>query len=548
MRVRYSLLLLLAAGWLAGCSVPNPPCDLNAVVYPAGQRLQGGSLRLGVIDASREFPFDLPQALRQTGAELAVLDDVRWGFIEPAAPEGEAHVYEWDSDLAALDTRVREYQHAGFEPVIVLRAWNSWARASAPQGGAAAAAASTPPLPEHTADYAAWVGAVVERYDADGVDDAPMFGNAGGNGVPNPVRYYQIEEEAANGVWWQGDSPETATSQYVTLLRAASAAARAAEPEVRILAASAPALDLLDGFPTGEGLQDVVSNVSPAVCGAVLATAGILAASDAYDILAVHSLADYTGLAVMSDWLATLGHGPVPVWITAATSAPALISDPPILRVNPRFPTTGEDLWSSLRHPADPQHENVERWYRAEQARLGFKKWVYAAVTGFDALVLGLEQDRLVLEQPELGLRDLVFQGLVDPADGSGLPAARPVVAALALAQSRLGGYSAVRRLTGLGDGIEAFAFTVQGAPVYVLWYENGSVQGPGDELPVTSVSLPVRASQLTMLTIPTGRGQNGPISAELTAGDGVVTLELSPTPVLVVGDSTLLFLPRLQK
>ncbi len=548
MRVRYFLLLVLAAGCLAGCSIPNPPCDLGAVVYPAGQRLQGGSLRLGVIDAGREFPFDLPQALLQTGAELAVIDDVRWGFIEPAAPQGEVHVYEWDNDLAALDTRVREYQHAGFELVLVLRAWNSWARASAPQGGAAATAATTPPLPEHAVDYAAWVGAVVERYDADGVDDAPMLSDSDGDGVPNPVRYYQIEEEAANGVWWQGDSPETATAQYVDLLRAASAAARAAQPEVRILAASAPALDLLDGFPTAEGLQDVVSNVSPAVCGAVLSTAAILAAGDAYDILAVHSLADYTGLAAMSDWLATLAPGPVPVWITGATSAPALVGDPPILRVNPRYPTTGESLWTSLRFSADPQHETVERWYRAEQARLGFKKWVYAAATGFDALVLGLEQDRPVLEQPELGVRDLAFQGLFDPADGSGLPAARPVVAALSLAQSGLGGYSEVQRLTGLGGGVEAFVFTVGGLPVYVLWYENGTVQEPGDEPPVMSVSLPVRASEVTVLTIPTERNQNGPPSSVLTAGDGVVMLELSPTPVLVVGDSTLLFLPRLQQ
>jgi hypothetical protein len=218
------------------------------------------------------------------------------------------------------------------------------------------------------------------------------------------------------------------------------------------------------------------------------------------------------------------------------------------LRVKQRFPTTGESLWNNLRHPADPQHEPVERWYRAEQARLGFKKWVYAAATGFDAIVIGFEQDRPVFVQPELGVRDLAFQGLVDPADGSGLPAARPVVAALSLAQSRLGGYSAVRRLTGLGDGVEAFAFTVQGAPVYVLWYENGTVQGPGDEPPVTSVSLPVRASQLTMLTLPTERGQNEPTSAVLTAGEGVVKLEISPTPVVVVGDSTLLFLPRLQK
>ncbi len=545
MRVRLSLLTLLAALWLAACSIPNPPCDLDAVVYPAGQHLTGASLRLGVIDASREFPFDLPQALRRTGAQLAVLDDVRWGFIEPSAPEGDAHVYEWDNELAALDTRVREYQSAGFQPVIVLRAWNPWARATAPQGGSAAAAASTPPLPAYEPAYAAWVSAVVERYDADGVDDAPTLASA--DGAPNPVRYYQIEEEAANGAWWQGDSPETATAQYVTLLRAAAAAARAADPDVRILAASTPALDLLDGFPTPEGLQDVVSNVSPAVCGDILATAEILAAHDAYDILAVHSLADYPGLATLGDWLATLSPQPVPVWITGATSAPALLGDPQMLRVNPRYPVTGEDLWNTLRHPSDPQYGAVESWYRAEQARLAFKKWVYAAANGFDVVVMGLEQDRPGLQQEDLGMRDLAFQGLVDPADGSGPPALRPVAPALALAQSTLGGYNVVQRLTGLGSGVEAFTFTVQGAPVYVLWYDNGAAQGPGEDLPVTSVSLPVRAPEVTMQVVPTERGQEGPVSSVLVAENGAVALELSPTPIVITGDLTFLYLPRIQ-
>ena len=126
--------LALAAPVLAGCTIPHPPCDLAAMVYPDSARLHGSALRLGVIDASRNFPFDLPGPLSQTGATLAVLDDVRWGFVEPEAPQAGTHTYLWDDEPAILDTRVRSYQDAGFDLVIVLRAWNTWAASGGPAG------------------------------------------------------------------------------------------------------------------------------------------------------------------------------------------------------------------------------------------------------------------------------------------------------------------------------------------------------------------------------------------------------------------------------
>lgn len=537
--------LLLTLILAAGCSIPHPPCDLPQVVYPAGMRLHGGPLRLGVTDASRNFPFDLPTALRRTQAELAVIDDVRWGHIEPEPPQAGQHAYQWDDEWATLDTRVRTYQQAGFELIMVLRAWNTWARVAAPAGGIAAAAASTPPRPETLADYTAWVQAVVERYDADGQDDFPGLVDVDGDGHPDPVRLYQIEAESATGAWWQGQEAATATADYIALLRTAAAAVRASDPTARILAAGAPALDLLDDFPAAAELEDIVTNINPEVCGGLLALAQVLAADDAYDLVAMHSLADYTGLAVLADWTATLAGRPVEVWITGAASAPALTGDPQELRVHPLFPTTGEGLWSSLANNADPQHQTVESWYRAEQARLGFKKWVFAAANGFGALALGLEQDRPTLEPAGLGQRDLAFQGLLENV-GDGPPGSRPVVPALALAQAQLGGYTGVQPLAGLGAGVYAFAFTVERQTVYALWYDDGIAQEPGAPEPTAVVHLPVRAPQLTLLTIPTRRDQSGPQVDILTPVAGVATLTLTETPVVIRGEWQAIFLPRL--
>lgn len=544
---RTGLLLALALWLAAGCAIPHPPCNLPQVLYPAGAALQGGPLRLGVTDASRNFPFDLPPALRRSQAELAVLDDVRWGHIEPDPPQSGLHIYQWDEERAALDTRVRTYQQAGFELIMVLRAWNTWARASAPAGGAAAAAASTPPRPEYSPAYAAWVQAVVERYDGDGLDDFPGLVDVDGDGHPDPVRHYQIETESATGAWWQGNAAATAAADYIALLRAAAAAARAADADVRILVAGAPAIDMLDDFPSAADLEDIVSNINPEVCGGLVALSQVLAASDAYDLATAHSMADYSGLATLADWMATLAGRPVEVWITGASSAPALTGDPQEIRVHPLFPTTGEELWSSLENAAHPQHQAVESWYRTEQSRLAFKKWVFAAFYGFGALALGLEQDRPTLEPAGLGQRDLAFQGLLDDA-GAGVPASRPAISALALAQAQLGGYTSVQSLAGLGSGVYGFAFTVEEQTVYALWYDDGIAQEPGMAEASASVQLRVRAPQLTMLTIPTRRDQPGPQVELLTPVHGIASLTLTETPVVIRGEWRPVFLPRVKR
>jgi hypothetical protein len=221
-----------------------------------------------------------------------------------------------------------------------------------------------------------------------------------------------------------------------------------------------------------------------------------------------------------------------------------LLGDPPILRVRPRYPRDGEALWAALANPAAPNHAAVVAWYRAEQARLAFKKWVYAAAYGFEALALGLDQDRPDLENPALGQRDLAFQGLVETADGSGPPAARPALAALALAQAQLGGYSAVQRLSDFGSSIEAFVFTVEGLPVYVFWYEDGVARLPEDPPAAATITLSVRSPLLTLLTVPTHSGQTGPIVTPVTSVAGRVHLTVTETPAILRGEWVWLYWP----
>jgi hypothetical protein len=173
---------------------------------------------------------------------------------------------------------------------------------------------------------------------------------------------------------------------------------------------------------------------------------------------------------------------------------------------------------------------------------------VFAAWSGFDVLVLGLEQDRHQYENPTLGQRDLAFQGILDPADGFSSPDPRPVTHALAFAQAQLSGYSQMQRLHGLGVGVEAFEFTVEGLPVYALWYDNGVAQGPDDAPVSITIQLPVRAPQITAMTTPTERGQTGPIIEVLTPTAGLLTLTLTETPIILRGEWVAIFLPQIKR
>jgi hypothetical protein len=379
---------------------------------------------------------------------------------------------------------------------------------------------------------------VVERYDADGVDDFPGLVDADGDGRPDPVRYFQIETDATTDVWWQGASPETAAADYVALLRAAARGARAASPDARILLAGSTATDMLDRWPEPAQLEEVLANLDPSVCGAVTAFQQILAASDAYDIIAVHSMADYSGLPTLADWVATVGGENKPVWLVGATSAPALTADPQLISVNPRHPRYGEALWNSLKDVNAPNHNDVVLWYQAEQARLAVKKWVMAAASGFDAIFMGYEQDRPNYQNPNFGLRDLAFQGMTEPGDGT--PQKRPVIYALAMAQSQLSGYSAIQPLTGLSSGVFGYEFTVEDQPVNVLWYDDG-VPAPtpnNGEAPASAYWLALHTpdAQLLMFTTPTRPGQTSPIVQQLTPENGVVRLMLRQTPVIIRG------------
>jgi hypothetical protein len=130
---------------------------------------------------------------------------VQWGEMQkgPNAP----------IDFTVLDLFVREYQRKGFtELTLCLKPHSAWASVHVPKFGKYT---NPSPKPEYRELFAKWISAVVERYDADGIDDMPQ--------LRWPVRYIEIGSE------FSSYEPEPVDEYLQTLGIAYKAAHQASE-------------------------------------------------------------------------------------------------------------------------------------------------------------------------------------------------------------------------------------------------------------------------------------------------------------------------------
>lgn len=149
---------------------------------------------LAVLPAQRQTPISI-------GVEYVLIDNA--GKIGPYARElaqtgitaakHYAEHIEWNEmqksasapiDFSRVDGFVREFQVAGFRDLVVcLRSKSKWAS----KKYALIGVQNISPKLEFLDDYGRWIGAIVERYDADGEDDMP--------GLRRAVEWYEIGSE-----------------------------------------------------------------------------------------------------------------------------------------------------------------------------------------------------------------------------------------------------------------------------------------------------------------------------------------------------------------
>jgi hypothetical protein len=139
----------------------------------------------------------------------------RWKIIEPNPPAGEIHTYNWTE----FDTKAANASAAGVS-IYTMFSWNpAWA-AYLPGGPVT-----------NTANLLAVAAAAAERYDGDGLDDAP------GHPVVNhwafymePDNYWAYPPNVGDRGFW-GDQPEA----YADLLAQLANVMHAANPDAVIM-------------------------------------------------------------------------------------------------------------------------------------------------------------------------------------------------------------------------------------------------------------------------------------------------------------------------
>lgn len=496
-----------------------PPTQTATPATPLtrfGFGVEYGNLDLGRADASLYATF---------GARWVKFTDITWGAIVPRPGLKACQDYSWGK----LDGWVKEWQAAGFQIQMVLRSKSSWATQPPYrkdiQGGLFGGA-STPPKPDQWEAYGDFVRCVVERYDADGMDDMP--------GLRLPILDYEIESEVGVEMFWQGTAEE-----YLRLLKLAYERVKVANPRARVIASG---LGIPELFDDGAGPEvwtlrmnewrarnannkdmlrffDRVQEFIDLV----------VQHPEAFDVVEGHWLTDYKsifgGVAWIRGEMAKRGYQK-PVWAGDATSAmnlmvaPAFFEDKPfkpldLLRLRGILGVGG-----ILNNPNDAAYPATERWFRAEQARLTVKK----LVTG---MAVKLEGINLCCLQDWPAISFFPYQGLID-----GKQQPRPALYSYGLVTRKLAGYSDVKRLA-LGKNIYAYQFIVRNKPITVLWYDDGKYYLPTEE-PSIQVDLPLDGTQARITRIITETGQTEPKVEIVALSSGRVRLPLNGEPILV--------------
>jgi len=477
------------------------------------------------------------------GIQYAKLQDAFaiWGNIEPE-PGGQ---YRW----GPLDALVLEYQQAGFTGLQMdLAAHSPWAASVPPALGNQG---NTFPKEEYLDDYAAYVTAVVERYDHDGVEDMP--------GLLYPIHEYGVEREFTG--FWPGTAEE-----YVRLLRITYPAIKAADPRANVLLVALLMGDIFDGNPTPEEIQRRLTVEVDYMRKSVPEIRTILAACDAYDVVDFHSLANYTEIPLTAQWirdeLNTNGCGERPIWIGDAFNMSGLIGFGGFVPPTPFAPATLEtrdavvSTLTAIADPADTSHASSQAWLYGEMAIGLVRKIVVSAGEGLLGINIGNLEDwktgAAVIDKlavPMVGTS--MFMGMTDTSitnqkPGGELPFTghdwskarragdlRPVWHALALVAEKVGQFSIVQQLE-MGTGIWAYRFETPSGSVWVLWYDDGALYLPGKTPPSVNVSVPFETASALLTLTPTTIGQTEPETQIILATGGTLVFDLGATPVFI--------------
>jgi hypothetical protein len=452
-----------------------------------------------------------------------------WRLLEP-----EPGVYNW----SPLDNLVVEYQEAGFSGIqLLITAESSWASIDPPS---LTNPGNTFPKDEYVDDYVDFVRRFVERYDGDGTEDAP--------GLLYPVHHYGIEREFTG--YWPSDAQD-----YVRLLGLAYPAVHAADPQAEVLLVAILMVDVFDGDPDPVELQRRLATPQLGIRKSVPEIQAILSACDSYDIIDFHSLGDYTEIPTTTAWLRNQlennGCDEKPIWVGDAFSMSALVG----YNGRPAWPATPDNLdrvLETLKLVANPNasgHLEAKSWLYALMASNMVKKITVSAGEGLIGVNIGNLEDWKTnipaLDAAAVRLAGTsMFMGMMDTTvtqkrAGEGLPnyrapgQPRPAFYAIKLANEKIASFASVEKLE-LWSGVWAYHFSRPSGPLWVLWYDDGTLYFPGETPATVSVDLPFAGANALITRTPVASGMEIPETESPASSNGTLSLVLDSTPIFI--------------
>lgn len=515
-------MLLLAVACTARTSKPD---DSVPVIPPA----DGFALGVEYTQLGLAEPYADSVAWAKTRLEA-----FEWGASEPSAPVAGVHTYDW----TCTDAHVLAWQEAGiFHIQSYLSPESAWGSVDA----AGLSPGDIAPDPAHEDDLRAWVTALIERYDDDGVDDAP--------GLLAPVDHWVVGPEWT-GFWPSGDAED-----YIAFAELVAEEARAANPEVHL---GAMPLYFADEFVGNEPTDpEIEERMGPpyTLRNDNTGVEAMLDRPDLFDSYDLHALGDYTELPPMLRWMraemAERGYDR-PIHLDDAFPAGFLANGASFPANYPVTDATYDDVYDLLRavargEPVGPfEPEEATAWVRAYYGAHTVKKVATALGEGAAGIQIGNTEDWMVDEGASLrdatvfliggaammGMTDVTHAGY-DVCDVRTAGAPRPAATNLASIAAAIGEgeLDTIERI-GEAEGARGYRFEADGVSWWVLWSEDGALHLPGDD---EEVAVPYELAVETDVTVTyTVTTDADPVVETLSPAGGVVTLNLTSAPVIV--------------
>jgi hypothetical protein len=518
---------------------------------PGAIALVAGALSSSVLAAQAPAPDTLPGRFAGDGIviglEYALLDNPRLvaGMADAFATTGmpgmkhSVEAVQWgamqsgpdeDIDFEKFDLFVREYQRRGFtELTISLKPHSRWASKDV----RLLTSTNGSPKPEYEDLFQEWVGAVVERYDADGVDDM--------EGLRWPVRYVEIGNE------FSSYQPEP-VAEYLRTLELAYEAAHAANEDV-LVGHAAFLFAPVDMDVEDPAEYDVVWERTRRVDNHhdLSDMRVILDNPHLFDFINIHNLGEPYEIEHVMRWLAheTGQRGyekPVVISDTTPTSyigwgaanrctggGLGVISAPATEEDRCRL----ADYFTRLLQ----KDSTTLAWTRGFVAADHVQRAVIAAEQGIRVINLAFVTDILwlTLEPMGAGAGISAWSGAIriNPWTGRVLEYYPPFVAIRQL-MGHLTGYTAIERVDHPDERVRLYRFEGADGPFWVAWMDPERALIPEDGVPSIDVDLVLEGRVVTLEPVITTLGQAEPERSTARTTDGVLSTTLTHTPVFI--------------